>query len=67
MSEQMTSLEAFRPDWERACEVCDQKPVVNATGLCGPCTWGEADTMNGEWWSEEDEHRYQEEQKAKGK
>lgn len=36
-------------DWTRACENCGQKPVVNITGLCGPCTWGEAETINGNW------------------
>lgn len=45
----MTSKEAYKADWERECEVCGQKPVVNATGLCGPCTFGEADTAGGNW------------------
>lgn len=37
------------PDWTRTCEVCGQPPVVSATGLCGPCTFGEADTAGGNW------------------
>ena len=45
----MTDEEAFRKDWGRQCEVCEQTPVVNATGLCGPCTFGEADTAHGNW------------------
>jgi hypothetical protein len=45
----MTPEEAFEVDWGRACEVCAQTPVVNATGLCGPCTFGEADTAGGNW------------------
>lgn len=45
----MTSDEAFAPDWDHECEVCGQKPVVAATGLCGPCTFGEADTADGNW------------------
>ena len=37
------------PDWEHGCEVCDQKPIVPATGMCGPCTFGEAETIRGNW------------------
>lgn len=37
------------PDWTRKCEVCGQSPVVSCTGLCGPCTFGEAETVNGNW------------------
>jgi len=36
-------------DWSRKCEVCGQSPVVIETGLCGPCTFGEADTAGGNW------------------
>lgn len=41
--------EAFAADYTRECEVFESKPVVNATGLCGPCTFGEADTVGGNW------------------
>lgn len=37
------------PDWTRKCEVCGETPVVPATGMCGPCTFGEADTAGGNW------------------
>ncbi len=37
------------PDWTGKCENCDQSPVVTATGLCGPCTFGEAETAGGNW------------------
>jgi hypothetical protein len=37
------------PDWNHECEVCGQTPVVPLTGLCGPCTFGEADTVGGNW------------------
>lgn len=40
---------AFAKDWKRKCEVCGQRPVVKATGLCGPCTFGEAETQGGNW------------------
>ncbi len=37
------------PDWEGTCEICGDSPIVPVTGMCGPCTFGEADTMNGNW------------------
>lgn len=37
------------PDWAKECEVCGASPVLPATGMCGPCTFGEADTAGGEW------------------
>jgi len=47
--EDMTNEEAFEADWSRKCQNCGEVPVVNATGLCGPCTFGEADTAGGNW------------------
>lgn len=37
------------PDWENTCETCGSTPVLPITGMCGPCTFGEADTAGGEW------------------
>lgn len=37
------------PDYSMTCEVCGETPVVPLTGLCGPCTFGEADTAGGNW------------------
>jgi len=37
------------PDWSAKCDVCNASPVMPATGLCGPCTTGEADTAGGNW------------------
>jgi hypothetical protein len=37
------------PDWTKECEVCGQTPIVPLTGMCGPCTFGEADTAGGNW------------------
>ncbi len=37
------------PDWTKTCEVCGGSPVVPLTGLCGPCTFGEAETIGGNW------------------
>lgn len=41
--------ENTRPDWSKTCESCGATPVVPATGMCGPCTFGEADTAGGNW------------------
>ena len=37
------------PDWTGECSSCGQAPIVPATGMCGPCTFGEADTVAGNW------------------
>lgn len=37
------------PEWG-TCESCKQYlPIVKETGMCGPCTFGEADTIMGDW------------------
>lgn len=38
-----------RPDYSRGCICCGDTPVVPTTGMCGPCTFGEADTVGGNW------------------
>lgn len=38
-----------KPDYGHACEVCGNSPVVPMTGMCGPCTFGEAETADGNW------------------
>ena len=42
----------FRPDWSMGCANCGDSPIVPVTGLCGPCCFGEADTINGGWWDD---------------
>jgi len=37
------------PDWSKTCSTCGQAPIVPVTGLCGPCTFGEAETAGGNW------------------
>lgn len=37
------------PDWRRSCKVCGERPILPLTGLCGPCTFGEAETAGGNW------------------
>jgi hypothetical protein len=39
----------WEPDWTKGCGTCDAKPVLPHTGLCGPCTFGEAATAGGNW------------------
>lgn len=46
---QMVSAEDMAPDWDIPCEVCGASPTVPQTGMCGPCTFGEADTVGGNW------------------
>ena len=40
---------ASEPDWNGKCEVCGETPIVPETGMCGPCTFGEAETEGGNW------------------
>jgi len=42
----------LRPDWKGKCDNCEETPVVPMSGLCGPCHFGEADTMQGDWWND---------------
>lgn len=37
------------PDWSGKCVVCGESPIVPATGMCGPCTFGDASTVGGNW------------------
>jgi hypothetical protein len=37
------------PDWEHECCVCGARPIVPASGMCGPCTFGDAETIGGNW------------------
>lgn len=43
------SDEEVEPDWSGKCSTCDASPILPVTGLCGPCTFGEADTAGGNW------------------
>ena len=67
MTEELENLRAFKPIWTANCEVCGASPVVSAVGLCGPCTWGEADTIGGAWWDAENEKRLAELEAQEGK
>lgn len=41
--------EDVKPDWSGKCENCGASPILPVTGMCGPCTFGEADTAGGNW------------------
>lgn len=36
-------------NWGSPCCNCGDKPTVGDTGLCGPCCFGEAETVGGNW------------------
>ena len=53
-------IDSYEPDYEHKCEICGAIPVVTAvkdgivvmrTDMCGPCTWGEAITIDPEEWN----------------
>ena len=44
-----TTVKDIEPDWTGTCENCGESPIVPLTGMCGPCTFGEAETANGNW------------------
>ena len=36
-------------DWSTPCMNCGDTPTFCTTELCGPCCFGEADTLGGNW------------------
>ena len=44
--------DCYNPDWTGKCGNCDHTPIVPFSGLCGPCHFGEAATIDGSWGSE---------------
>jgi len=39
----------LEPDWTGHCENCGASPILPATGMCGPCSFGDAETAGGNW------------------
>lgn len=37
------------PDWGGECDICGSSPVMPITGMCGPCSTGESETIGGNW------------------
>lgn len=46
---QQAPADSAEPDWTKKCTSCGQSPVVPVTGLCGPCSFGDASTAGGNW------------------
>ncbi len=46
---QDATKEEETPDWSGECENCGASPIVPVTGMCGPATCSEADTVGGNW------------------
>ena len=48
---EITNKKKEVPDknWGKACQCCGSYPTVRDTGLCGPCCFGEAETIGGNW------------------
>ena len=53
-------IDSFQPDYAHECDNCGQSPVVTGirrgtviylSGMCGPCTWGEAAMLDPEEWN----------------
>ena len=61
MTVKTVQIKSYEPNYEALCIVCGQTPIVNAvddkycivytTGMCGPCTWGEAAMIDPEEWN----------------
>jgi hypothetical protein len=49
LGEQRIIKEDMAPDYTKKCGTCGASPVVPLTGMCGPCTFGEAETADGNW------------------
>lgn len=48
-SAQREKMNDTTPDWTQECMVCGGAPIVPVSGMCGPCTFGEAETAGGNW------------------
>lgn len=47
--ERLAKLQDGDKNWETPCQNCEALPTVHPTDLCGPCCFGEADTVGGNW------------------
>lgn len=45
----VSEKDELEPDWSKECDVCGATPIVPLTGMCGPCSFGEAETIGGNW------------------
>ena len=53
-------IDRYEPDYDNKCCNCGTTPVVTmvkdneviySTDMCGPCTWGEAETIDPDTWN----------------
>ena len=52
----MNPKDDFRPDWSlKRAITAGRLRLSLSRSLCGPCNFGEADTLNGEWWDEQND------------
>lgn len=49
MNEKEDETQDNEPDWEIPCENCGAVPTVPFSDMCGPCTFGDASTIGGNW------------------
>lgn len=47
--QRLAAIEDGGKDWVIECQNCGSLPTVHPTQLCGPCCFGEAETINGNW------------------
>jgi hypothetical protein len=56
---EVMQIDSFKPDYRRKCVNCEQTPTVTGvkdgkviyrSEMCGPCTWGEAETLDPSTW-----------------
>jgi len=62
MTTKTIAVDSYEPDYKSECCICGQSPVVTmvakdgktsySTDMCGPCTWGEARTIDPDTWNE---------------
>lgn len=61
MPQEIVEIDSYKPDYTHKCVNCGQTPVVTGVRngkvvyqgeLCGPCTWGEARTLDPLTWNE---------------
>lgn len=53
-------IDKYKPNYNGKCENCGQKPIVTGvlgkkvvynSGMCGPCTFGAAETLDVKTWN----------------
>jgi len=61
MTQKTFKADRYEPDYKNKCDCCGAIPtvtIVNSEGkqiytteMCGPCTWGEAETVDPDTWN----------------